>query len=167
MPDGSRYAGQILFYGALMALIGYLSSRPLLSNFPLQSAQIKLSFAHGAERIAECRRLTYQEIAKLPPNERRPNTCGRERLPIRIQVLLDHASIYDAVLEPTGLSSDGPARVYQKFSVPPGRHEITARLRDSRRAEGFDYETHAIVDLKPLQNLAIDFKRDQGAFSFR
>jgi len=162
-----RYLGQAGFFVTLAAGVGLLASRPMLEYFPADSAQIKLSFAHGSHRVAECRRLTVEEIAKLPPKERRPNTCARERLPIRVQILVDERPIYDAVLQPTGFARDGPARVYQKFRVPPGRHEITARLRDSDRHEGFDHEQRVTVELAPLQNLAIDFRSDHGAFSFR
>ena len=160
-------AGQIVFYALAAAATGYLASFPIYQQFPEGHAQIKLSFAHGAARKVDCRRLTYKEISKLPPGQRRPNTCARERVPIRVQLMLDDRTVYDAILEPTGLSSDGPARAYRKFAVPAGRHEIVARLRDSKRSEGFDYEKRETVDLKPLQNLAIDFKADAGGFVFR
>ena len=48
-----------------------------------------------------------------------------------------------------------------------GPHRIEARLRDSKREQGYDFESAADVDLAPLQNLAIDFKADQGGFLFR
>ncbi len=167
MTDALRLSGQAIALALLMLFIGVFASWPRLTYFPSDRAQLKLSFAHGAERKDECRRLTSEEIAKLPPNQRRPNTCGRERLPIRVQLVLDEQTIYDAVLEPTGLARDGPARVYQKFAIPAGRHVIIARLRDSRRTDGFDYETRAEIRLEPLQSLAIEFKGDQGTFTFR
>lgn len=167
MTGIARYLGQACVYGALAAVIGALASQPRIVAFPLDSAQIKLSFAHGADRREACRRLTPGEIAKLPPSQRRPNTCGRERLPIHMQLLLDDRVLYDEVLQPTGLSKDGPALLYQKFIVTPGRHVITARLADSGRAQGFDYEDRVERDLKPLQSLAIDFHGDSGKFSFR
>ncbi len=167
MADLARYAGQAVFYGIISLGVGYFASRPLIDYFPANKAQIKISFAHGANRVEECRRLTTEEIAKLPPSKRKPHTCGRERLPIRVQLLLNEETIYDEVVEPTGLSRDGPARVYRKFQVTPGRHEITARLRDSNRTAGFDYERRVNVDLAPLQNLAIDFSSDQGTFIVR
>ena len=103
----------------------------------------------------------------VPPKERRPHDCARERIPALIQIIVDGRTLYEAQLEPTGIARDGPMRVYRRFAVSPGRHEIVARLRDSKRAEGFDYERAAIVDLKPLQNLAVDFKADAGGFTFR
>ena len=160
-------AGQAVFYALVAAATGYFASYPVYEQFPRDQAQIKLSFAHGAARVEDCRRLSYEEIAKLPPSRRRPSTCARERIPVRVQLQLDDRTVYDAVLEPTGLSRDGPARAYRKFAVPAGRHVIVARLRDSKRSQGFDYEKRVTVDLAPLQSLAIDFKADKGGFVFR
>jgi hypothetical protein len=56
--------------------------------------------------------------------------------------------------------------VYHRFPVAAGRHEFVARLRDSRRSDGFDYEGSAVLELVPQQNLAIDFQPDAGGFLF-
>ena len=84
-----------------------------------------------------------------------------------MELLLDGEPLYQAVLPPTGLAGDGPSRAYQRFAVPPGRHELSARLRDTDRAEGFDYERTAMVELAPAQSLAIDFRSEMGGFIFR
>jgi len=167
MPDFFRYAGQFVFFVGVVAFIGYFSSQPIYQQIPDGMAQIKMSFAHGGARKIDCRKLTSAEIAKLPANERRPNNCTRERIPVHVQLTLDGELLYDDLLEATGLSKDGPSRTYQKLIVPAGPHTIIARLRDTKRASGFDYETTHQVVLKPLQNLAVDFKADTGGFSFR
>ncbi len=167
MPDMLRYAGQVIFFVAVAAVTGYLASWPIYHQVPEDKAQIKLSFAHGGARKVDCRRLTASEIAALPPRERRPNTCSRERIPIRVQLSLNGEILYDEELSPTGLSGDGPARTYRKFLVTAGDHVIVARMRDSKRTEGFDYEATHEVSLEKWQNLAIDFKADTGGFQFR
>ena len=168
MPDLTRYFAQGAFYALPLLLVAYLSASPVYRQIPDDSAQIKLSFRYGAQRVETCRRLTVKEIAALPANKRRPNDCSRRRAPIVVQIILDGRTLYDAVLEPTGLSRDGPAETYEKFVVAAGRHRLVARLRDSQRSDGgFDYERAADVELAPFQNLAIDFKSDQGGFIFR
>lgn len=162
-----RYAGQIAFFALAAVITGYFASAPSYRQLAPDLAQIKLSFAHGAARVEDCRRFTAEEIAALPPSERRPNTCARERVTVHVQLEIDGEIVLDRELEPTGLSRDGPARIYEKFELPAGRHAIAARLRDSRRDEGFDYQANHVVDLGPLQNLAIDFKADKGGFEFR
>jgi ferredoxin/coenzyme F420-reducing hydrogenase delta subunit len=154
-------------YGLLALGIGYCSSSPDLARFPADMALIRLSFAHGAERKEPCRRLSPEELQELPPNMRRPEACSRERRPVLVELELDGDLLYRASLEPTGLARDGPSRVYERFRVPAGRHQLTARLRDGRRAEGFDYERQVEVELRPRQSLAIDFRPETGGFIIR
>ncbi len=167
MRDILKYAGQALFYAGFAAAIGTFASWPSYQQVPEGAAQIKLSFNHGGARVEDCRRLTAEELSKLPSNQRRPSNCTRQRLPVTIQLIVDGKPIYDAVLQPGGLSGDGQARAYEKFIVPAGKHLIEARLRDSKRSEGFDYESRFEAELAPWQNLAIDFKAEQGGFLFR
>lgn len=167
MPSPIQYLGQIIFYGVLAVFTGFFASHPLYRQAPDGMAQIKLSFAHGGSRKTECRRLTSEEIAALPPTERRPNTCSRERIAMHVQLAVDGEVLYEEDLQPTGLWNDGPARTYRKFLVPAGQHTLDVRLRDSRRDDGFDYEATRQVTLSPLQNLAVDFKADSGGFIFR
>lgn len=162
-----KYLGQMIVLVLVAVFIGYFSNQPVYHQFPNGMAQIKLAFAHGAARTIDCRKLTSKEIAKLPPNQRRPNNCTRERIPIHIQLVLDGELLYDDLLIATGLSNDGPGRAYEKIMVPAGPHSITVRLRDSKRESGFDYEATREVELKEFQNLAIDFKADTGGFLFR
>jgi hypothetical protein len=51
--------------------------------------------------------------------------------------------------------------------VPAGTTAVTVRLRNAGRAEGYDFERTASLELKPRQNLVIDFRADAGGFSFR
>jgi hypothetical protein len=167
MLEPLRWVGQGAFFAIVAAFVGLFATWPSYRQFPDEKAQIKLSLSHGAQRAEACRRLTAAEIAALPPSERRPNTCSRERLPVQVQLLLDGVLLYDAVVEPGGLAGDGPARIYRKLEVSPGRREIIARLKDSDRPTGFDYETRAEVTLLPQQSLAIDFRADSGGFVLR
>ena len=167
MREVLGYAGQALFYAVVVAVIGYFSSAPAYQQVPPGLAQIKLSFRHGGERVEDCRKLTQDELQALPANERRPNTCSRERVPVVVALILDGKPLYSAVLPPSGLAGDGPSETYVKFLVPAGHHALEDRLRDSKREEGYDYEKVADIDLVPHQSLAVDFKADQGGFLLR
>jgi hypothetical protein len=167
MPEPFRYLGQAIVLAAVMALIGTFAASPAYQYFPEDRAQIKLSFRHGGARLENCRKLTPEEIARLPANKKRQEACSRERLPVTVLLLLDGQPIYEAILKPTGLAGGGASEVYEKFAVSPGPHVIEAKLRDSNRKEGFDFENRFAADLKPLQNLAIDFRAEQGGFQFR
>lgn len=162
-----RYLGQGAIYLVFVVCLGYFSDRPAYTHFPPDMALLKLSFSHGGQPKAPCRQLSREELAKLAPNMRRATKCERERLPVLVELEVDGKLLYRATLEPTGLARDGRSRAYQRFTVPAGRHELVARLRDSARAEGFDYEHREEVDLASQQSLAIDFHSETGGFVFR
>lgn len=142
--------------------VAALSSQPRTRVLPEGSAVFTITFTHGADRVTECRRLTPEELAKLPPNMRRPTECPRERLPVVLELDLNGAPLLHASLPPTGLSGDGPSQLYRRFVLPAGDYTIAARLRDTRRATGFDHETTREVHLAAGQNLVVDFRPDSG-----
>jgi hypothetical protein len=167
MPSALSFVGQAVVFAVVAAFVGYLAAHPVYHQVPEGDAQIKLALQHGGARVVDCRRRTAEELAKLPTTERRPNDCSRERVPLVIELSVDGRPIYEDVLPPTGLSRDGASRAYRKFLVPAGQHVIEAKLRDSKRSSGFDYEKRVEAELKPWQNLAIDFNAEKGGFLFR
>ncbi|MHC4481329.1 MAG: hypothetical protein ACYS1C_10240 [Planctomycetota bacterium] len=164
MRKALRYLGQLAFYAATAAMLGYFADSPVYTHVPSDKALIKLSFAHGAGHKGECRRRSAEELAELAPNMRQALDCPRERLPVLVELNLDGEPLYHATLPPTGLAKDGPARVYERFVVTPGTYRLSARMRDSARTEGFDYESDFDLALKAGQNLVIDFRSETGGF---
>jgi hypothetical protein len=162
-----RWAGQFLATAALASVAAAFANWPAYRQVPPDAAVVKLSFTHGADRSSECRRRTPEELAKLPPNMRRPLECPRERRAVVTELAVDDRTIFAASLPPGGLWRDGPSRVYKRFTLPAGDHIIVARLRDTPRLSGFDYEHTAKVTLRPGQSLAIDFRPELGGFVFR
>lgn len=158
--------GQSVLYAAFALLIGYFATLPVYTHMDPGASAITLSFGHAGERKTPCRRLTPEEIAALPPNMRRPMDCPRERVPLLVELVVDGERLFRAALPPSGVAGDGTATAYERFVVTPGLHVITARLRDSRRLEGFDYEHEQSVELAAGENLVIDFRADTGGFRF-
>lgn len=158
---------QSLAYIAFAIVVGYFSSAPAYVHHDPDKALIKLSLSHPGERKGECRRLTQEELEKLAPNMRRPMDCPRERLPVLVELTLDGDLLYRDLLPPTGLASDGASVAYARFPVQPGRHHLIARLRDSDREQGFDYEHEADIELKPQQNFVVDFRAEPEGFIFK
>ena len=139
---------------------------------PIESAHIDGALYHGDSGTLFAERLvaggaTVAVRSTLNVGALDLTGCSRQRLPVTVQLTIDGKSFYEAILEPGGLSGDGPVKVYEKFVVSAGKHLIEARLRDSKRDEGFDYESSREVELTRGQNLAIDFKAEQGGFLFR
>ncbi len=160
------YLGQGAIYVAIAGLLGYFSTSPAYEYFPADRAQLMLSFSHNGKPKGPCRKLSPEEIAEVAANMRRPEVCPRERLPVQIELELGGEVIYRDSRDPTGLSKDGAAQVYERFVKAPGEYRLVVRMRDSDRPSGFDYETAATVMLEAGQNLVIDFRSEVGAFVF-
>lgn len=164
LPGLLRYGMQGIAYALVALLIGALSVWPSYTHFPPDKAQIKLSLVHGAKRAAECRRLTQDELAELAPNMRKAVDCPRQRLPVWVEVLVDGQVLYQAFLPPTGITGDGPSRVYETLTIEPGARRLQLRLRDTARTSGYDFELDRIIELRPQQNLGIVFRPEIGGF---
>jgi hypothetical protein len=75
--------------------------------------------------------------------------------------------MFQASLPPSGIAGDGPSRVYERFVLPAGRHDIAVRMRDTRRSEGFDHARRERVELAEDQLFVIDYRPASGEFVFR
>lgn len=166
MPELTRLLAQVVAYAAFVGVIAYFSKSPDYAQVDPQMGLIRLSFSHAGARKGECRRLTPEEIAALPPNMRKPTDCPRERLPLLVELLIDGELVYRRVLPPSGIAGDGASTAYERFVVAPGYHRITAKLRDTARKEGFDYEGEKQILIAPKQNVVIDFRAGAGGFRF-
>jgi hypothetical protein len=163
----ARTLAQFLIILALFAGVAAFANRPVYRQTPPDTAIVMLTFVHGADRKAECRRLSPAEIAKLPPNMRRVEECPRGRRPLHVELDIDGKSVLRAALPPTGIAGDGPSRVYERFVVPAGAHEIAVRMRDTPRQDGFDHQRAGRIALVPDQLFVIDFRAESGEFIFR
>jgi len=162
----TRGVARVLAYGLFIAVIGCFSRYPRYVYVDPGMAVIKMAFSHAGQRKEKCRRLSPEEIQKLAPNMRRSTQCTRERLPITVELYLDQDLLYEGTLAPAGLWKDGQSTVYERFVVNPGLHRLTARLRDSHRSEGFDYENSTQVRLQAGQNFVVGFRAELGGFTF-
>ncbi len=162
-----RHAGQFVVIAALFAGVASLADRPVYRQTPPDTGIVTLTFVHGAARRAQCRRRTPEELARLPLNMRRAEDCPRGRQPVYVELDVDGRNLYRASLPPAGIAGDGPSRVYQRFVLPAGPHDIAVRMRDTPRTDGFDHARAERVDLAADQMFVIDFRAENGEFVFR
>ncbi len=167
-PRGARaWAGQVLLWGLFALAVGVFSRWPTYHHLDDAQALIKVSFVHAGKPVGDCRPLTADELAKLPPNMRAPMKCPRERSPVTVEVDLDGVPAVRAVAPPSGLSRDGASAFYQRLPVNAGERRVAVRLRDDARIERFEYEVESIVKLAPAQVLVIDFDAGKGGITFQ
>lgn len=162
-----RLIGLFAVLTAVTAFAAAFSNAPAYRQIPAGTGVIKFSFSHSADRGRECRRRTPEELAKLPPNMRRPLDCPRSRRGIFAELAIDNVVVFSEELPPSGFAKDGPSQIYRRFTVAAGSHTIAARLRDTPRASGFDQERIEAVSVRPGQSLALDFRPEHGGFIWR
>lgn len=158
---------QLVAYAAFALTIGYFSFWPRYDYASPDLASVKVSLSHAADRIEPCIRLTPAEIAELAPNMRTAERCSRARLPIVLELEVDGKVLLSVTAPPSGLWGDGPASIYERFGFAPGTHRFTARLRDTARSDGWDYEFSDEVVLRPGRYLIVTFHGGDGGFRFR
>lgn len=157
-----NWVGQGLLYGIFALAIGIFSRWPVYHPVALDTAQIKVSFLHHGQRLAECRAYTAEEQAKMPTNMRKSMQCERERSPVSIEVDIDGQSVLRHISPPSGLSHDGASTMYQRLDIPAGQHHIAVRFKDKQTAPDFTHKYEETVILKPAQVMVIDFSQDKG-----
>lgn len=155
---------QAALYGLFAAVIGVFSHWPSYQALAPDAAVLKVSFIHHGERAQPCRPYTAEELAKLPPNMRAPMKCGRERVPVAIEVDVDGRTVYSHVAQPSGLSRDGASSAYQRLVLGAGEHRIAVRMRDVP-GNAFNHVREATVRLSPAQVLVIDFDASKGGIT--
>jgi len=161
------WLGQVLLYGLFALAVGVFSQWPPYRHLDADQALIKLSFTHVGKPVGDCRTLSAEELARLPPNMRAPTSCPRERSPVTVEVDLDGANVLKRIAPPTGLSKDGASAVYERLVVPAGEHRIAVRLSDDVRARDAAFHHDATVTLAPGQVLVIDFDAAKGGITLQ
>ena len=157
-----RYLLQAFNYTLFMALIWYFATSPSVRVIEDDEAMITVAFGHAGETLKACRRLSQEELMKLPPNMRKPEDCPRERSPIIIDALLDGKTIFSKTMLPPGIFSDGSVNIYYNSKIPAGKHRFEIKMDDSVRKQGFDHRLIQDIDIKPAQIMLVEFDNLKG-----
>jgi len=164
MPEILRYPLQALNYSVFMLLVWYFSAAPPYTQLTPEQAVVTVAFAHAGERREDCRELSGEELARLPPNMRAPMECPRERSPVTVELLLDGKPLLREVAQPPGLYNDLGIDIYRSAKVPAGEHTLAVRMNDNVRVEGPTYTHEEKVNLEPGQLLVVNFNSETGRF---
>ena len=164
MAKAMRFLLQAVNYTIFMFIVWYFSAAPPFRQLDPDQAVVTLAFSHAGERREECRTLTPQELAKLPPNMRRPADCPRERSPIHVDLLLNDETLIEEIAHPPGLYSDQGVDIYRSVKVPAGEHLLSVRMNDNVRVEGPTRTLDRKVNLTPGQLLVVDYNSENLEF---
>ncbi len=163
----ANWIAQAALYAVFAGVIAVFSSWPVFRSLQSDEGLVTVSIAHHGQRLQPCQQQSLEELAKLPPNMRAQSRCPRERAPLLVEVDIDGITVLRQQAKASGLSRDGAAKLYRRMPVAVGTHQITVRLRDSNRSQGFDYVREQRVELSPAEILVVDFDSEQREFTFR
>lgn len=120
-------------------VLSLLSEAPYTAE-PATHGVIRLAWRARGERVRRCRRLTPDELAKLPAHMRQEEVCERAVLPYRLRMTVDGAPAIDELVRAGGAREDRPLFVFRELSVAPGTHHITVAFERASGRDGVENE---------------------------
>lgn len=160
-----RYPLQALNYAVFMGLVWYFSILPPYNQLEPDQAMITFTMSHVGKHVTECKKMSYEELMKLPPNMRKPMDCPRERSPIIMELKLDDKVVYSKTANPVGLYKDQGIDVYENIRVPAGKHRLIVWMNDDVKVEGPTYRKEQEVEIKPEQHMIVQFESKFNNFT--
>lgn len=121
-PLARRTTAIALALGSTLA-IGALSRAPYTADRAAHGV-VRLAWRARGERVEECRRLTPEELERLPAHMRQEESCEGRVLPYRLQLSIDGARVVDELVQAAGARHDRPLYVYRELPLQPGAHAI-------------------------------------------
>jgi hypothetical protein len=97
---------------------------------------IRLSWRTTGELVNECRRLTAEELERLPIHMRREEVCEGRLVPYRLSVRLDGREVIEETVRGAGAREDRPLYVFREVAVPPGSYHLEVSWEGDRPADG-------------------------------
>ena len=137
-------AGVILALPALLIFV--FSGHPSYSFYGKDESLLVVSLRYTAAP-KHCRERTREELERFPEHMRAPLDCTRERWPVQVRLDIDGGNRLNKEYRPTGLWSDGPTYVYEKYRLAPGLHEVRLTLEET--AAGFRAEHKKRIEFQP------------------
>jgi len=124
MSRNLRRAAGVALALAVTISIAALSRLPYTAAADAEHALIRLSWRTPGAYVEECRRLSAEELERLPAHMRREEVCEGRVLPYRLHVLINGRVVYDELVRPSGAREDRPLYVYRDLPVRAGDYSV-------------------------------------------
>ena len=137
--------GALLALGALAAL-GALSQAPYAST-EASHALLRLAWRVRGTPVHECRRLSPEELERLPVHMRRAEDCEPRVLSYRLEVRIDGRVETEQLVQAAGARGDRPVYVHRELILSPGEHLVEiAFVREPQHEEEIEHEAEETAE---------------------
>lgn len=152
---------------AIPAVITLVFSDYPYSFYSQKDSMLMFSFKHSGKHIAEEKKLTQEELMKLPAHMRVRSAKAGKRYPVYAVVEIDGKKVISNSYTAGGLKSEGSAYAYEKIIVMPGVHKVKIKMSDTDSRDQFDYAYEQELEFKPSRQICIDFSNATRSFFIR
>lgn len=130
---------------AVLAAVGLRQVSALeLQPANAATALARLSWSARPERVERCRRVSDEELARLPAHMRLRFECEGAFARYLLSVTLDDRTVRRDTIRGSGLRHDRPMHVFEEVAVRPGRvHLVVELVRVDSATTGVDDPTSA------------------------
>lgn len=126
----ARLASGALVAAAATVGVATLSRLPVPMG--ADEAFVRLTWRFRGEVTETCRRLSQEELERLPAHMRKEEVCERRFEPYRLRVRLDGRALGDEVITAAGARADRPLYVHREFAIAPGSHRLEVSFAPAR-----------------------------------
>jgi ferredoxin/coenzyme F420-reducing hydrogenase delta subunit len=155
-----RWAAGLLL-AALFSAATWLGSDLPYRDVPSAGSELVVSFNHHG-LVAVPSQLTHSEIEKRLPHMRAQVSVSRERVPVRLRVLVDGQVRHQQAYIAKGLSKDGPSVGLLRLPVDSGTHSIAVDLGDTADATEWDHHWKGDLEFRQDRVRVILFDTQHG-----
>ncbi len=151
----------VLLAGVLAAATWVGSDAPYRA--PDAPPELVVSFSHPGAFMEAERRLSPEELERLPAHMRTETVSGGRRAPVRLRVTVDGLVLVDREYRPRGFRGDGPSTALETIEMPVGAGHLRVQVSDSAEPETWTHEWSGEIDFTPRDRRVLLF--DAGEFS--
>lgn len=135
--------------------LGYSAPQP-------EASELVVTFKHPGRTSEECRDVSPEEQAKLPPHMRRDRICDRHRPDVRLRISIDGQVVSESSHPPSGLWSDGNSIAVERIPIALGTHRVRVEIGDAPEEDAWSHVTEEEVEFTREARRVVTFDRLAG-----
>lgn len=161
-----QVAKAVLMTSAILSFIGYYSRKPMGAD--QSNSFIRLSMRVPRQTTKVCKKLTPNEVAKLPLHMRKEEECTLTSIKYKVSLELNSKSVLERQIHSQGVRHDKPMYVDEMLSVEPGQYNLKinfAPLKDLEEHKNvLRFEKILNVQAKAGHSVVVSWDANRGVY---